>query len=207
MITIRSDSRIFVTGKTGSGKTEFVKHRIWKLFHRRVYHDPKIENADLLELDKTTRLARTPAELLMNLNNGAGSILYQPANLERSDFDRVCEILYKWGNICLFVDEASFYTDSWSIEKWHKEIMVRGRSRNVGIVNLSQRPKEISNFLISESDHQFVFKLMLDSDIEKLKGIIPKRYHKEMYSMKLYHFLYNDISGNTGMHRPIRLPD
>lgn len=201
MVEIRSDTRIFICGKTGSGKTFFVKNKLWPRFKKKIFHDPKIENADLLD---THSLATNPHELLKLLQMGKSSILYQPADLCKSDFNTVCEITYKWGNIVLLEDEASFYSDSHSIEKWHKEILVRGRTRNVGMVNLTQRPKEISNFLISESDHQFVFKLTLDTDIAKLKSMIPRKYHQLMYELKPYYFIHNDTNGNAFAQKPIK---
>lgn len=213
MIPITSDSRVFVTGKTGSGKTHFTKTILWNMYHAKVYHDVKHEELtkdSLLLTRNDTYQAHGIQELIGLLNKGITSIVYLPPmglddSRDQDDFNRLCEVLYKRGNICLFVDEVTAVCNQHQMTTFHKEIMVRGRTRNVGIVNLSQRPKEIPNNIITESEHQFIFKLSLDSDIIKLKGIIPKKYHEQMYNLKLYHFIYNNVYGSTGIHLPVRV--
>lgn len=204
MIHFKSNDRVFVCGKTGSGKTELVKSVLLRQFPRIVFHDVKLENYDLLQKMPGMVCVRTPIDLINALSRGTLSILYQPIVSGIDDFNSVCEILYTHGNITLVVDEASYYTSSFEICHFHKEIMMRGRSKGVGIVNCSQRPMGCHNLLISEADVFFVFKLTLDGDVKKLKSMIPKKYHSTMESMPMMHYIYSDVNGINFAGKPIR---
>lgn len=192
-IEIKSNDRVFVCGATGSGKTVFVKTALLHLYNRVIFQDHKLENNDLLS--KGFVLVNTTNQVLEQMAaNPLFKILYQPlSNNEQGyldDFNRLCEIVYKTGNCALIVDEAGYYTTAHSIEHYHREIMTRGRSRGVGIVNLTQRPMWINNLLISEAQHLFVFVLNLDKDIQKLKGVLPKDMHVELYDLPEFYFIY-----------------
>lgn len=199
---IRSNDRIFLAGKTGSGKTTLAKKMLYPMYTRRVYWDIKLENSDLLT---SSSLATTPEELLSSIKKGKVSILYQPRSLEPYDFNRICEILYNAGNFTLFVDEVSkVCTPSW-IEPWHDEIMTRGRGRGVGIVNLTQRPRRCHNTVISEAEHFFIFRLQLETDIAKVKEILPKKYAEMVSALPYHHCIYTDNSGIIKMLAPVRI--
>ena len=88
------------------------------------------------------------------------------------------------------MDETNYYANAHSIEHYHAEIMQRGRSRGTGCVCLSQRPVNINNMILSESQHFFIFTLSLDDDIVKLKGVIPKDMHKAMYNLDEFQYVY-----------------
>ncbi|NJD76937.1 MAG: hypothetical protein FIB08_07570 [Candidatus Methanoperedens sp.] len=199
---IKSSDRIFVAGKTGSGKTTLVKKMLFPMYTRRVFWDIKLENSDLAFC---CTICTTPDELRSSIKKGKTSILYQPKSLEPFDFNRVCQILYETGNFTLFVDEVSrVCTPSW-IEPWHDEIMTRGRGRGVGIVNLTQRPRRCHNTVISEAEHFFIFRLQLETDIAKIKEILPRQWANQVSSLPYHHCIYSDSVGTIKPLAPIRL--
>jgi energy-coupling factor transporter ATP-binding protein EcfA2 len=199
---IKSNSRIFIAGKTGSGKTTLSKRVLYPMYTRRVFWDIKGENSDLLV---NSSLCRTPAELAASIKRGKVSILYQPADISPADFNKICEILFNAGNFALFVDEAATVTEPNWIEPWHNQIMIRGRSRGVGIVNNTQRPRACHNTLISEAEHFFIFRLQLETDVAKIKTILPRKYLSEIYTLPEYHCLYTDNTGIVKALAPIRI--
>ncbi len=198
---IRTDSRILVCGKTGSGKTVFVKNVLYPMYPRKVFHDIKLDNGNIPH----TFLAKTPVQLKEGITKGHNSILYQPLDIDPGDFNKVCEIVFNLGNCCLFVDEAADVCNSSNIEPWHRKIMSRGRSRGVGIVNCSQRPRMIHNSLISEAEWFIIFRLFLQTDRDKLKQGLPSEILDKCNSLPPYHYIVADLNDNVYLMPPIKI--
>ena len=199
---IRSNDRVAIFGKTGSGKSTLAKRVLWPSYTRRIYHDIKCENNDLLV---NATLCRKPDELKRAIKSGKVSLLYQPDSLESDDFNQVCRIVYETGNFALFVDEVAAVCDTSWIEPWQKALLMRGRSRGIGQVNLSQRPRSCHNIVISEAEHMFVFKLNLQTDIKKIGQFFPNEYHNKIYDLPPYHCFYTDTSGIVKPLAPVRI--
>ena len=199
---IKTSEHIFICGMTGSGKTEMAK-QLWNGYNNRVYIDPKIENSDLAV--GNTILIDNPQSLSLALSKGYTSILYQPSNLDVEDFNEVCRILYNHGNIAIYNDEASFYCDSHKIPSHLRNILMRGRSRGVGMINLSQRPNAINNLCISESTHHFIYRLNLEADVLKMRMVLPKKYHQTMMELPKYHYIYSHVYEGQQLCNPIKI--
>jgi len=174
---IGTQNRVFIVGMTGSGKTCFAKHLLYA-YPRVVFHDRKCENGDLC----TTlhfALVHDSVTLQTALQRGMKRILYQPMvgmseDMLKEDFNKVCEIIFNIGNCALFVDEVSSLIKGNQIPTWYGEIQRLGRSRNVGCVSLTQRPMDIPQTLLSESEFMFIFKLKLEQDCQKMASITGK---------------------------------
>lgn len=191
-----------MAGKTGTGKTTFAKKVLFPQYTRRIFWDVKIENNDLLPV---CALCTNPHELTRAITQGKVSILYQPAALDIFDFDQVCEIVFDFGNFTLFVDDpTSLYQNASIIAPWHNQIMIRGRSRGVGCVNIVQRPRLCHNTIISESEHFFIFRLQLDTDISKVRQIVPREHLMNIHILPYFHSLYLDTAGEVKYLRAIR---
>lgn len=187
-MNIRTDDRVFVCGKTGCGKTFFVKNTLLLGYPRVVFWDIKRQNADWPH----SILVRNPdalkAALLLPQNS---RILYQPTDIGQGDFDEVCGHVYAHGNIAIYIDEVAFITGGNQIERNHKLLLIMGRSRGIGVVTGTQRPKDISNFCISEAEHFFIGRLQLEDDVKKISRLLPKK-HRELQRIPKYSFLYTD---------------
>jgi len=197
---IKSNNRISVFGKTDSGKTVLVKRILWGQYQNRVFYDPKCMNHDLLS---NASLVRTP-DALDRVLDKKKSILYQPDDLEMEDFDEVCKILFRRGNIALFCDEVSGVCSASSISKWHKRLLVQGREKGLGVVSCSQRPRDCHSNIVSESEHFFVFRLNLETDVKKISMMIPRWAAREIYALPAYHFMYFNTSGVVKFFEPVR---
>lgn len=198
-INIEANNRTFIAGQTGSGKTILELLLLHNLIQKRV----SVVIVDIkFELKTGLPVVQTPDMLEQSLSKWK-AICYRPTDIGIEDFDKVCEIVYNRGNMVLVIDELSYYCDKNNIAKWHKELLVRGRSRGVGMIQLSQRSREIHNTTISESQHLFCFQLILKSDIDKLRAFIPQKYVESIYTLPRFHFYHADTQNNVQFCKPI----
>ncbi len=174
---IQTNDRIFICGMTGSGKSEFAK-KLLPFYPRVVFYDLEFANNDLIKQYHFTPV-QTPEMLITYIQRGKKRILYQPAEgddvNEIREFNSVCEIVYKTGNIGFMIDELSNFMSGQKAPYWFRRIQQVGRKHGVGCISLTQRPKDIPQILLSESEYKFVFRLELEQDCEKIESICGKR--------------------------------
>lgn len=186
-IVFQSNSRLAILGKTGTGKSTFAKNKILPQYDRYIFWDPKIENEDVPH----DILVTNPTDLKKVIKTH-DYILYQPKDISGEDFDEVCRIVFETGmSNCLYVDEVMTISSVNKIEPNHKLILTQGRSKGIAIINVSQRPSDIHNTILSESTDLFVFKLTLEPDIKKVEKIIGSAADEIMY-LPYFHFLYTN---------------
>jgi len=200
---IYSNNRIVLFGKTGSGKTFITKHVLWHQYgKRKIFFDPKCENYDL----PGVRLARNPRVLEQLVLTGK-TVLYQPDDLCQDDFHEVCGTIFDTGNYVLFCDEV---TDVCSpaphgIAKNHRRILAQGRSRGVGVVSCSTRPRDCHSSIISEAEHFFIFRLVLETDVVKIRTMLPPLVSKKIHILPLHYFLYFNTSDVIKFFKPFEI--
>lgn len=196
-IVFKPNDMLAIIGKNQVGKTSFAKKKILSKYSRYVFYDPKIQNIDI----RHDILVTSPTELEKFIGKEKYDyILYQPKIVEAADFDRVCEIVFKEGDgqreyrgNCLYVDEVMDVSSVNKIERYHKMILTQGSGKGIGMINVSQRPSDIHNTILSESTQFFIFKLSLDPDIVKIEKIIGTAAD-EIKFLPYYTFVYaNDM--------------
>lgn len=194
---IKSNQRVVVVGKTGSGKSYWTIRNISK-FKRVVFFDPKHEHSKNFPVAmKTQKLS----DLKNFMKNKEYFILYQPFEISEESFNELCKICFKKGNVVLCLDEV----ERLKFVYWHEKIIRMGRKRGVGIWHLIQRPSFIpSNYILSESDHLILFKLNLKADRNKIAGIIGEKA-EELRTLKEFHYLYyNVLDDEPTLCKPIK---
>lgn len=189
-IILRSSDRISIFGRTGSGKTFFAKNWLLTHYTHYIFWDVKLLNNDI-EHDV---VVTTPSELKQAITEYS-KILYQPKNPTKKDFNEICKIVFDTKNTVLYIDEAASITSVNHLEYYHKIILTQGRAFNIGMINLAQRPREIHNTLISESEHLFIFSLNLETDIVKIKQSIGDAAD-DIRFLPEHHMLYYNIPRN-----------
>ena len=200
-INIKTNDRVFIAGQTGTGKTILELSLLRTLIKNNVVviiHDIKCE------LQTGLPVVQNYALLEHGLDKYK-AIHYKPSDIGVEDFDKVCEIVYNRGNVTLIVDEVSYYTDQNNLLHFHKELLIRGRSRGIGMIQLSQRSRLIHNTLVSESQHLFCFQLILKSDIDKLRAFIPQEYVDKIYTLPEHHYYYSNNHRDIQFCKPISL--
>ncbi len=143
--------RVFIVGKTGSGKSVFARHLFDRMTGaRRVCIDPKG-----LERFPGVPAVRDPARI----DPAAPLVHYIPAQLDRSEYEDLYETLWRQGGPCfIWLDEAmgGATEKNWAPQGL-RLIVQQGRAHGIGHMAVSQRPVEVWPGLRTEAEHYFMF--------------------------------------------------
>jgi len=195
---IKSNERLFITGKNGSGKSYWVKKQLSQL-DRFIFYDPKHEHKDI-EGTAVTNLN----DLKAALAQGVKHIIYKPFVMDDDVFSSICEIVWFEGNITFIIDEIAFHATSSSILTWHSVLLRLGRTKGIGVWNLTQRTRScLHNTILSESDHVISFKLMLETDRKKLAESFDPLFMEANNLDEFHYIYYNTREDNARIMPPI----
>lgn len=199
MAIIKPDERVFITGKTGSGKSELLKQVI-DSFEYAVVLDNKgrfgtNRNTKQFEL-KGYGLCRDLDELPRYAERYK-KIVYRPdPRLEediqvfRDEMNAFFWWIYYRENTFLGIDESTAICDKAYIPSGLNAIYSRGRELNVGCASCTQRPVNIHNNLISEAEHFYLYRTQLQSHRDKLSGFMGDIVRNQIDGHLKYHYYY-----------------
>lgn len=188
------DKRVAIIGRTGSGKTQFAT---WMLGERSITTKPWVvfnfKGDRLIDDIPGTR------ELTIDANVPKAPGLYVMRPLP-DEAERVDEFLWKaWEreNVGLYVDEGYMLTGL----KGFRACLTQGRSKNIAMMILSQRPVWMDRFTWSEADYFGVFNLGTGQDRATVREYVP-RY--PLAPLPEYHCLWHDVARDrTVLLRPV----
>ncbi len=177
------NSRAVFVGQTGSGKTTLAR-MILGYYNDVVVYDVKgqMKPKDwpgfkfVFSFDDLRRFGG----MQQSGKSVYPKIVFQPNIYELPDEKNLepADQFFKWiyfrENTVLYIDEVYGVTAARVIPFHLKAILTRGRERGITAIMATQRPKEIPQFILSESEHFYVFRLQMPQDkdaIERIKGI------------------------------------
>jgi hypothetical protein len=147
---IRHNDRVFIQGKTESGKTILARHLFSHMKGtRRTVIDPKGH------LDLGVEVARIPEELDL----AAPLSHYIPSELEDQEYEDLFRRLwFAGGPRMIWLDESAGPTRKGWAPKYLRLVVQQGREPSeIGLVALSQRPVNVESTLRTEAEHVFIF--------------------------------------------------
>lgn len=196
-ITINSSDRILVCGRTGSGKSVLINRLLIPQMTNFVIYDYKheINVPDCVIFSSAADFLRYP-------NNRR--IIYRTTSGSDAEFDALCRQVFYRGNNTLICDEIAYHCDARKIMPHHDLIMRLGRSKGVGIINCTQRPRGMHNNVISQCEHFFIFDLIQDTDRKKLAEFCGPDV---IQRARDYHYFYFNIRNmeKPQLCRPIKI--
>jgi DNA helicase HerA-like ATPase len=156
-----------IVGMTGSGKTVFgmsmlsrrsFNRRPWLIFDSK--RDKLIRQ--IPHLNEIGIEERIPSK--------RGLYVVRPVPGQHEEIDQWLWKLWRHENAGLFIDEGySIRAHSEALQA----VLTQGRSKNLPVIALSQRPAHVSPFIMSESDFISVFYLQNPRDVERVQEYLP----------------------------------
>jgi len=194
---IKSNERLAVLGKTGSGKTTWALKRVWEPLSSVVFYDWKNQHAADLNAPVVESLEEVREALFAEKpEHRVEKLVYVPDPFEKSTekFDQLCELVWRKGNTHLIADELKgVYQEGGGVKPitdHHDAIMTRGRARGIGMTNLSQRPKRIPLESISEAEHVIAFRLNLADDRKRLGEVFGSEHTHLIRELSGHEWVY-----------------
>jgi hypothetical protein len=134
---------------------------------------------------------------------GAGRAIYrpEPGEMDFSYYEAFYRWIYDRKNTIVWTDEVYSVCDGQELPFHYKAIFTRGRSRQVGSWNCTQRPKFVPNFLFSEAEHILQFRLQLETDRDKMAGTCGKEVMDNPPGEHGFWYF------RSGTQRPILVPE
>lgn len=167
-LTIQPNERVFIAGRTGSGKTFLSLHLLRKRT-RLVVCDPK---GTLGELAPEWGLDDWSEKGRKRLLAGDPVRLRIPAPLDGNWTPYLWDV-YRAGDVTLYVDELyGVVPPGRTAPEPLLACYTRGRELGIGVVAATQRPSWIPLVAMSEADWFFVFRLTLEEDRRRLASFM-----------------------------------
>lgn len=170
---IKSNERVAIVGKTGSGKT-FLAERLTAPLKRLIIVDPTglLKNRFLPHVPwddgyKTLEQG-LDARVYLSLDNPAEYELY---------FAQVYDQLT---GVTLYIDELYGVALPTRPSRGLWALYTRGRSRGIGVWACTQRPRFVPRFCLSEAEWFFVFRLLVTDDRKLLADLIHPAVAKKI---------------------------
>ncbi|MDR3562361.1 MAG: hypothetical protein P4N59_13150 [Negativicutes bacterium] len=180
--------RVAIIGRTGSGKTQagawFLSQQVGKNYPWIIIDYKR---------DKLLNDIRAK-ELAPNASIPTKPDLYIVHPLPNTDDEAVENLLWRiWerGGIGVYVDEGYMIGEN---NPAFRALLTQGRSKNIPMIVLSQRPVRMDRFVFSEADFYLVFTLNDRKDQQRVQEFLHRDIDLREGQLPKYHAYYHDVS-------------
>lgn len=184
----QSDNRTVIVGATGSGKTQFGTF----LLATRDWHVRRWFILDFKGERLFAALDLPPYQLGQPFPEEPG--LYR-VRIEPGNDELVSQFflqIYNAGNVGVFIDEGYMLPYQ---NKWVRAVLTQGRSKNIEIICLVQRPVKIDTWFFSEANYICYFSLRNKDDKKRVSEYMDGI---EITRLPPYHCLWYDVVSDVG---------
>lgn len=212
---IDPSERWLILGKTGSGKTVFVKHLLREVskLYPVVIVDPNelwlgkgkgkhakewATGKDLGSIDKPRLVTTFSPKWKVQC--------IQPDEDELDKLERLCYDVMKKEDIFIYFDETEGVATATHVPKFIRTLWKRGRAHHVGAWAATQVPKGIPRIFKSQAEHFVVMKV--GQEDAQIASEIAHVEENVVAKLKPYEYLYYEHKMDNGeFHPPIPFED
>lgn len=191
MTSIRFADRIFLTGMTGSGKSELAKAFFLSSAGPRTVVDP----ADSMLTSSIVDEGGTFSDPRRRPDVATARFVPRDPT-DRDAYDALYETLFRRFPHYVWLDEAGVAAPATGTPKWLNTYVIQGRKRSLGHLACHTRPREVGKNLIAQASHVFVFALPDPEDrayVAKLVGLPVPVLEREHAALPKYGFLWWNV--------------
>jgi hypothetical protein len=201
-IRLLAGQKVAIAGQNGSGKS-ILGSAIARSMDRVLVYDPKWDPA--AEIHNAT-VATTAREAIKAL---PGRVLYRPDPLEAGQivdrFDEICrKIIQLGGRHGIVVHELSNLGTAYAIGPWHRAVITQGRSLQISVVEITQRPRNIPIVALSEAQHLVCFTLLNPDDRDVMAGYMGQAVRLDPLPLD-FRWWYRGPDLRLRLHSPLSL--
>lgn len=174
-------NRLSIVGATGSGKTIA---EIWHLSMRNlsekiyvIFNWKGDASIDGIPHAKHITLDEIPIK--------PGIYIYHPLPDEQDRVEAVMWEIWQRGKIGVVIDEGYMVGDR---NPAFRAILTQGRSKEIPVIVLSQRPVWMDRFVFSESEFFQIFRLQHSKDRKSVQEFIPQPIDKRLPEFHSYYY-------------------
>ena len=217
-LEIDMEHHIFIGGITQSGKSFFLKHLFdaIKAGDRKcIFFDYKNDPSHIKWIAKRKYPVMTSIKAikrywsplhkftlggLFNKKTVQKKIVFKPPRPKGfagayAMLDNLMDYAFRQGNMIIFIDEIAPLVTGARIPPGLYDCLIMGASRGVTVISVSQRPKDIHNIILSESYTKILFRLNLEDDRKKIKGIADQEVADSLHNLPNTHFIFVRADG------------
>lgn len=192
MFRLRWEDRLFLTGTTGSGKSELARRIFAAAPGRRIVIDPKDDpDATAAGIGYVVTF-RDPNRL-----PDAATLRFVPRDpLDLELYDRLYGRLLASGPRFVWTDELGTVAPAAGTPKGVRTLIYQGRAKHIGHMGCHPRPVDLSRTILSQSQHIVAHRLPDpdDSDhIRRVTGLARDTWDPHMRALAEFGFCWWDV--------------
>jgi hypothetical protein len=173
-----------IFGKRGCGKSNLAKSMIEQDVNRYIVFDTIGEYTSGVVVEDLTELK----QLWHKVYRRPFKLIYQPLDPD-AEFPVIAELVWQCGNLTFLIEEVDRYARPLAMCNAFKEIIQRGRHRNIAIIGVTQRPHGVDRLLTSQAKRMFIFNTTEPRDVDYFKDVIGDQAATKIAELKQYEFV------------------
>jgi len=116
-------------------------------------------------------------------------LIYRPINISE-DFNQIADLVWRAGNLAFVIEEIDLFASSNYVTSELRNIIQRGRHRDIDVFATSQRPRCFSRILTSQAKEMFIFSTKEPADLKYFSHYLGESAAEQIKNLEKYHCLH-----------------